>query len=480
MKSDPTYLRQLEARIRKLEEENKTLRAALADSAESSEIAHLEKSATETFHSGEVSDSMKTDDDQTRIESDTLTPDAKIQLFRSRFSGRTDLYAHRWENSKTKKSGYSPVCANEWRKGICKKPVVSCHECSHRAFEPVTDTVMREHLTGVQVVGLYALDTTSHCRFVVADFDHAGWQDDTSALVRTCERLDIPVLTEISRSGDGAHVWFFFDLPVPATAARQLATALIERTCREEKLLSLSSHDRLIPNQDNLSGAGFGSLVALPLQKSARERKASVFVDNELAPFSDQWQALKEIAMISAETLQSLIERVEDGHGNSALQNAEAEKTPWRRPDRQGGMASLSCEELPGHLDVTLADGVYVERSGLPQPLLYAIARLAAFANPHWHELERVHRRTWKIARYVDKSQLLAKHIRVPRGCSDAVLELLAYYEIEKRVQDERLSGTTLQADFTGELLPEQKEASAVLIAYDTGVLHAPPDLARQ
>ena len=111
------------------------------------------------------------------------------------------------------------MCANEWRDGICKKPIVRCHECDHRAFEPVTDVVMREHLTGEQVVGLYALDTKSRCRFVVADFDHESWQDDTRALVRTCRRLDIPVLPEISRSGDGAHVWFFFDSPVAAAAA---------------------------------------------------------------------------------------------------------------------------------------------------------------------------------------------------------------------------------------------------------------------
>ncbi len=414
-------------------------------------------------------------DEQVETKSNTLKPEAKIQLFRSRFTGRADLYARRWESRDGKKKGYAPVCANEWRDGICKKPTVRCHECDHRAFEPVTDAVMREHLTGAQVVGLYALDATSRCRFVVADFDHESWRDDTRALMRACRRLGIPMLPEISRSGDGAHVWFFFDTPVAAGTARRLATALIERTCREERLLSLSSHDRLIPSQDSLTGAGFGSLVALPLQKAARERKASLFVDEELVLLSDQWQALAEVQLISAETLPALIERVEDGYGSSGLHNPEADRTPWRRSDSRGRVESISPADLPAQLAITLADGIYIERLNLPQPLVYAIARLAAFANPHWHELERVHRSTWKIARYVDKSQLLPRYIRVPRGCTEAVLELLGGYPIELRIQDERIHGLSLQSSFTGELLPEQRAALAVLIDNDTGVLHAPP-----
>ncbi|MDB3935995.1 DEAD/DEAH box helicase [Granulosicoccus sp.] len=475
MESDSKYLRQLEARIRTLETENEALRAALQDKSAPSQKVPDDTGLTKTANNDSPAGQLTSHNDQIQTESITLKPEAKIRLFRTRFAGREDLYARRWENRDGSKNGYAPVCSNEWRDGICKKPDIRCHECSHRAFESVTDAVMREHLTGVQVVGLYALDSTGRCRFVVADFDHESWRDDTRALVRACRRLDISVLTEISRSGDGAHVWFFFDSPVLAIAARRLATALIERTCREERLLSLSSHDRLIPNQDSLTGAGFGSLVALPLQKSAREREASIFVDDELVPFADQWKALEEISLIGAESLQMLIERAEDGHGSSALNDAEADKTPWRRTGCRGEAVSLSPEELPADLTITLADGIYVERLNLPQPLIYAIARLAAFANPHWHELERVHRSTWKIARYVDKSQLLPMYLRLPRGCTDTVLELLGRYQIELKVQDERISGTSLQVSFTGELLPEQKTALTVLTGHDTGVLHAPP-----
>lgn len=301
-------LRQLEAYVQQLEAEIRALRAELSKgNAEPIDSSRREASANEACQSDGYSNQNDEHEGIIQPVANPLSPEAKIRLFKNRFSGRTDLYARRWESRDSKKKGYAPVCGNEWREGICKKPKVRCHDCNHRAFEPITDDVIRKHLTGSEVVGLYPLDHQSRCRFIVSDFDHDGWRDDIRALIRTCRRLDIPALPEISRSGDGAHVWFFFDSPVAAGIARRFVTALIERTCREERLLSLSSHDRLIPNQDVLTGAGFGSLVALPLQKYARERGATVFVDDDLLSVTDPWQALEDTPLISADKLDSVM-----------------------------------------------------------------------------------------------------------------------------------------------------------------------------
>ena len=53
--------------------------------------------------------------------SDSLS---KIYLFMSLFKGRTDVYAKRWENPKKDTAGYSPVCLNLWKPGICGKPKI--------------------------------------------------------------------------------------------------------------------------------------------------------------------------------------------------------------------------------------------------------------------------------------------------------------------------------------------------------------------
>ena len=406
-----------------------------------------------------------------------LTPADKITLFRTRFAGRDDLFAQRWESRDGSRAGYAPACANEWRAGICEKPRVKCHECRHRNFVPVSDEVVREHLTGARTVGRYALDAASCCRFVVADFDHDGWRDDAGALLRVCRRLDVPALAEISRSGDGAHVWFFFDAPVPAAHARRLATALIERTCREERLLSLVSHDRLIPGQDALSGAGFGSLVALPLQQEPRTRGASIFVDDAFEPVADQWSALASTPAIDAGALVALTARVEEGHPGLAaiLRDPATEDSPWNARAGRPPVVQVPADEMPSSVRVTLADGVYVERVALPQPAVYAIARLAAFVNPHWFELTRANRSTWNTPRFVEKAEALPKHVRVPRGCIDAVTSVLEAAGTSVDLADERERGCSLDFHFQGRLRPDKSAAARDLLAHDTGVLHAPP-----
>lgn len=225
----------------------------------------------------------------------------KIALFRSLFRGREDVYPRRFENLKTGRSGYAPACGNEWVRGICEKPRIKCADCPHRAFLPVTDPVIRMHLSGMDlhgrdfVAGIYPMLADETCYFLAMDFDKETWQEDVRAVMQTCQRLEIPAVLERSRSGNGGHVWLFFHEAVPATLARKLGSFILTETmeCRPE--IGLASYDRLFPNQDTLPKGGFGNLIALPLQKVPRDSGHSVFVDNELAPWPDQWAFLSSI-----------------------------------------------------------------------------------------------------------------------------------------------------------------------------------------
>ena len=127
------------------------------------------------------------------------------------------------------------------------------------------------------------------CFFLAVDFDEADWREDLLSFVQSCRELGVPVALEISRSGNGAHAWIFFARAVAAQDARRLGTAIISHTCVRTRQLKLSSYDRLFPNQDRMQKGGFGNLIALPLQKNARQHGCSVFVDDELRAFPDQW-----------------------------------------------------------------------------------------------------------------------------------------------------------------------------------------------
>jgi hypothetical protein len=185
-----------------------------------------------------------------------LSTDEKVRLFGQLFRGRTDVYPIRWEAKTSGKSGYSPACANEWRPGVCEKPRTKCGDCGHRDLLPLSDSVLFKHLAGEHTIGTYPLLTDDTCHFLAVDFDEAEWRDDAIAFARTAKEAGVPVALEVSRSGNGAHAWIFFDRRVSARDARRLGTALISRTCARNRQLRLTSYDRLFPNQDTMPKGG--------------------------------------------------------------------------------------------------------------------------------------------------------------------------------------------------------------------------------
>ena len=85
---------------------------------------------------------------------------------------------------------------------------------------PVTEKVLYRHLSGKHTIGVYPMLPDETCYFIATDFDDEGWHGDASAFMQSCRELNIPAALEISRSGNGAHVWIFFAEPVPASIAR--------------------------------------------------------------------------------------------------------------------------------------------------------------------------------------------------------------------------------------------------------------------
>src|SRR5712691_5486746 len=265
----------------------------------------------------------------------------KIALFRSLFRGREDVYPRRFESRKTGKSGYAPACANEWVRGICEKPRIKCAECPHRRFLPVTDEMIRWHLSGRDdagqtfVAGVYPMLLDETCFFLAVDFDKSRWLEDSTAFMDTCGRMDLSAALERSRSGRGGHVWLFFEEAVSAALARELGSHILTETMERRPDLGLDSYDRFFPNQDTLPHGGFGNLIALPLQKNARDRGNSVFVDNALTPHLDQWAFLSTVRKLARSRVDEIIRDAERrGHvlGVRFPLADEDDPEPWTAP----------------------------------------------------------------------------------------------------------------------------------------------------
>lgn len=404
--------------------------------------------------------------------SNSLSPSEKVALFRRLFRGRTDVYPVRWEN-KAGLSGYAPACGNEWRSGVCEKPTIKCANCGNRLLSPITDQVIYDHLAGKITVGVYPLLTDEQCHFLAVDFDEADWREDAKSFMQSCRQLGVPSALEISRSGQGAHVWIFFSAPILARDARRLGAAIISHTCARTRQLKLSSYDRLFPNQDTMPKGGFGNLIALPLQKKPREQGFSVFVDDELRPYPDQWAFLQSIRPLSPYLLASTIQNAAGGAHplDVAFIAEEYERDPWSR-------ALPPSKKIPGSvpkcLTIKLANQLFFAKADLPQALANRLIRLAAFQNPEFYRAQAMRMPVWKIPRVIGCAENYAQHIALPRGCLDAVLELLQENGIEAEIQDKRFQGIQIDVVFAGTLRSDQQAAADSMLAHDTGILCAP------
>ncbi len=408
----------------------------------------------------------------------------KVTLFRQLFRGRDDLYPKLWTNATTGRKGYAPACANEWVRGICEKPRVKCGECPNQAFLAVTDQVVRDHLQGRHVVGVYPLLTDETCWLLAADFDKRSWADDVLAFGETCRMIGAPAAVERSRSGQGAHAWFFFAAPVSATAARKMACYLLTETMSRRHELSMESYDRLFPNQDTLPRGGFGNLIALPLQHEPRQSENTVFVDDRLMPHTDQWAFLAAVPRIDPDTVDRLARdatragqvlgvRWTDGD----VEDDEA--APWSRaPSRRGSPARLPGP-VPRGIRSVLAQRLFVEKVGLVSPQLNQIKRLAAFQNPEFYKKQRLRLSTALTPRVIACAEELAEYVALPRGCRDDLEALLGSAGSTLAVEDRRQAGEPLDLRFQGELTPVQEQAAQALLSHDAGVFVAPPGVGK-
>lgn len=321
----------------------------------------------------------------------------KVALFHSLFKGRDDVFAKRWVSAKNGKSGYSPSCLNEWEPGVCRKTKIKCNECQQQNYEHFSDTAIMSHMRGKSVIGLYPLLDDNSCWFLAMDFDEGEWRSDIGAIRQFCDAHETPCAVEVSRSGNGAHVWFFFSERIQASRARTFGSALLTSVMSERHKLSFTSYDRLFPNQDILPKGGFGNLIALPLQGQAARQGYSCFVDHEWQAYSDQCAYLSHLHRLSLDDLERYLTKcapVQQLGEFSNLTDGEEQK-PWvKRSSR-----SLERNDFPSVLNLTIADGLYIPKMGLSERAMNRIKRLAAFSNPEFFKKQAMRFSTWGVSK---------------------------------------------------------------------------------
>ena len=406
-----------------------------------------------------------------------LSLEEKVNLFRSLFVSREDVFARRWYSPATGKSGYQPACAREWNREYCDKKRYKCAECPNREFQPLGYDDIYRHLEGKDingrdVVGVYAILPDNTCRFICCDFDDKscehGYEADVRAYINVCSDWGVPAYIERSRSGNGAHAWILFAESVKAKTARLLGNAVLTEAMEREGKMSFKSYDRFFPNQDFMPQGGFGNLVALPLQGQSRRNGNSVFVDDKFLPYPDQWAFLQTMRKMTMLEVESIVTKYAGEQAMGELSKS-SESAPWERPMPK----PMTKVDFPESITIVRSSGVYIPMNRLSAKAINHLKRMAAFKNPEFYAKLGMRLPTFNLPRIISCVEITDDYLILPRGCKEAAIGFLTQNGVKVTIEDKTCHGTPLEVEFNGELRPEQSQAIEILSEYRCGTLYA-------
>lgn len=385
--------------------------------------------------------------------------ESQINIFHALFRGREEVFAVRWE--KSGKLGYMPSYQYDpYHYRLHKMNGGTFANYSHKTYLPLTDNEIQKHLNGAQQIGVYPLLQDNTSWFLVADFDKDNWKEETINFLNACKEKNISAYLERSRSGNGGHVWIFFDRPYPSIRSRKVFISILEQCGAFSMFDKGSSFDRLFPNQDFLSGKGLGNLIALPFFKPAMENGNSCFVNPEtFEPYSDQWQFLNKIERVSIEVLDKLFQEV------STTQNL-----PINCVASYGSPKSQN-----GKLSITLQQNISIQREGLTTTLINFLKEELNFANSEFFIKKKSGKNTFGTERYFKLVEETQNEIIIPRGFIGKLLRFCKERNLAFDFQDKRKLKGEVSFSFNAILRNHQNKVIGAISKKDFGVIVAPP-----
>ncbi len=423
--------------IRKLEQENKELKEKIY---------------------GEIERDVYT-------ETKAISYEQKVKIFMNVFKGRTDLYAKRWISNKTGKSGYSPVCRNEFSYK-CEKPKVKCNECQFKELIPLTEDVILKHLRGEITIGIYPLLPGDLCNFLAIDFDKKTYEEDVTEFWNICDEFNIPVYVERSRSGNGAHIWIFFEESMPARLARKMGNILLTKTMQKTSL-DLDSYDRLFPNQDTMPKGGFGNLISLPFQGESSKNGNTVFVNKYFETEKNQISILSNIKKMKSDEIYAFTDKNKEDDYN------EPEVEEILGDDEVPRKDNIKDVIFTNDIECIFSNQLYIKKLKLFANELTYLKRLASFTNPEFYEKQRIRLPIYKTPRIITCFEEDERFLKLPRGCIGKIKEICNISKVKLIIKDMREKGEQIDYEFNGKLNKKQEKAMKKLLEYDIGVLCA-------
>lgn len=402
---------------------------------------------------------------------DISSREDSVKIFMNYFKGRNDVYPYlSIDKNNPNIKYYIPACTNEWKNGVCNKTMgKKCKTCQYRENKPISKETIYKHMYGNYPIGIYPLLENDTCFFLSLDFDDKDSKKDIKsdvlAFASVCDKYEVPIAIERSRSGNGIHIWMFFDTNIKARTARKLGSLLLSKTM-EISNISISSFDRMFPNQDTLPKGGYGNLIALPFQNEPSKYGNTLFIDRNFILIKNQMQYLSSIHKLTEievfEKIKQLSnETIDISHEIIDMQN-------------EVKLKSKNNIDYPKSIKVILKDMVYIDKANLDGVVKNSFRRLATFANPEFYKKQKLRMSVYNVPMVIDCSKEDEKYLKLPRGTYNYLESLCNVNNIEIISKDERFVGNKIEVKFNGSLREEQQIAIDHMLKYDNGILCAP------
>lgn len=407
----------------------------------------------------------------TNSSEDISSREDSVKIFMNYFKGRNDVYPYlSIDKNNPNIKYYIPTCANEWKNGVCNKTMgKKCKNCQYRENKPISKETIYKHMYENYPIGIYPLLENDTCFFLSLDFDDKDSKKDIKsdvlAFASVCDKYEVPIAIERSRSGNGIHIWMFFDTNIKARTARKLGSLLLSKTM-EISNISISSFDRMFPNQDTLPKGGYGNLIALPFQNEPSKYGNTLFIDRNFILIKNQMQYLSSIHKLTEievfEKIKQLSnETIDISHEIIDMQN-------------EVKLKSKNNIDYPKSIKVILKDMVYIDKANLDGVVKNSFRRLATFANPEFYKKQKLRMSVYNVPMVIDCSKEDEKYLKLPRGTYNYLESLCNVNNIEIISKDERFVGNKIEVKFNGSLREEQQIAIDHMLKYDNGILCAP------
>lgn len=383
----------------------------------------------------------------------TTITEKQFNLFLSLFRGRSDVYARRWE--KNGKSGYSPAYSFNWTEFMeFKNNGGNLKNFTNKKLIPLTPDIIKKHLSGGDIIGIYPILPDNTSFFIAADFDGEGWLKNGKDFINECEKVGLNAYMERSRSGNGCHIWNFFETPYPCWKGRKIILEIIKKILKLSDFDKEISFDRLFPNQDNLIKDGFGNLIALPFQGRKVVEGNTVFIDPKTSqPISDQWDFISKVKKHNTAELNDIYNELFEKSKN-LVKNELA----------------IKIESI----NIVLNNKLFLKRSQIPFSVIIFLKENLNFFNSEYLIKRHLGKSVFGVEKYFKLIEESNDDVFIPRGFLTKLISFLDENKVSYSINDQRPNFKSIK--FTNNITLRTGQCYAVeeALKHDSGVIVAP------